>query len=228
MKLSNVSQEPSVIFNVDDPLHLQRVQCAIPGVYDPSTMDKELIPWIRPLGIGKHQTFSKPVKGNKVWVLKNESNYNECYYISMAEWDACAKEWIEANYDKDGELIMSKMNGSSSSQISYDTDDGIVAHIDEYKQQITPTGSILLHGNGGDVDIRDGNVFCGSNDGSYEYGVLGETLVRLLRDIGSNLQNCAGCTSGAYMTSAMSTHMTNAATLCASADKILTTRLKVN
>lgn len=228
MKLRDMSQEPSVIFEVEDPLHLQRVKCAIPGVYDPNTMDKELIPWIRPLGLNKHQNFSKPVVGNKVWVLKNEANYNECYYVFMAEWDAAAKEWIDAKGDKDGELIMSRMNGNSSSQISYDTEDGIVEHVGEYKQQIKSDGSLLHHGNGGDIDIRDGNVFCGSNDGSYEYGVLGETLVQLLRDIGSNLQSAAGCAAGPYMTSAMSTYMMKAASLCTSADKILTKVLKVN
>jgi len=228
MQFKNATFEPGVIFDAADPEHLQRIKCTIAGVYDPTTMDKELIPWIRPLCMNKHQNFSKPVEGNKVWVIMNNDNYNECYYIFMHEYDAEAKAWVDAKYDKDAELIMSRMNGNSTSQISYDTDDGIVEHVGEWKQQIKPDGTILHHGNGGDVDIKDGQVFCGSNDGDYEYGVLGETLVKLLKELGQHLSKASGKVAGAYMASAMSTDLMQASKVCTEADKILTKVLKVN
>lgn len=228
MLFKNVNIEPGVIIDTNDPEHLQRVKCTIAGIYDPSTMDKEVIPWIRPWMMNKHQNFTMPMVGNKVWVVINNDNYNECYYLFMHEYDQQTKAWVDAKYGKDAELILSRINGDSTSQISYDTDDGIVSHIGEFKSQITPTGNIINHGNGGDVDIRDGNVYCGSNDSEYEYAVLGETLVQLFQDLGSALSEASNCVAGAYMASSMKPILAKAAKICSEADKIKTKKLKVN
>ena len=74
MTLSNCELIPSVIYDTNDPLKLGRIKCVVPGFIDNSTMSLENMPWVRPLDMGRHQSFSKPVKGFKVWVLINKAN----------------------------------------------------------------------------------------------------------------------------------------------------------
>ena len=76
MTLSNCELIPSVIYDTNDPLKLGRIKCVVPGFIDNSTMSLENMPWVRPLDMGRHQSFSKAVKGFKVWVLINKANYS--------------------------------------------------------------------------------------------------------------------------------------------------------
>ena len=80
MQLSNCELLPGVIEDVEDPMKIGRIKCIIPGYVDPS-FSKENMPWVRPLFMYNHQSFSKPIKGYKVWILVNKVNYNEYWYF---------------------------------------------------------------------------------------------------------------------------------------------------
>ena len=72
----------SVVEYVDDPLKIGRIQASIPGVIHHApgqTEEKEALPWIRPFKMYCYQTFTKPLQGQKVWILMNKSNYLEQY-----------------------------------------------------------------------------------------------------------------------------------------------------
>lgn len=183
MNLKDFDIVPGVIINVDDPLKLGRVQCAAPGLFDPSVMDADVIPWCMPMQMNKYQMFSKPMKNAKVWIYNNKKNYNEFWYTNMFEMIDVTKQIVDEKYDHDLELIMSRKTVDGCVQISYDDIDGIRLKINEDCINLRPNGDIQCHGAGGEMNIIGGHVYTGNEDGEYEPMVLGNKLVEILAEM---------------------------------------------
>ena len=89
----------SVIEYVDDPLKIGRVRASIPGVIHHTTTVKEALPWIRPFKMYCYQTFTKPLKGQKIWVLVNKSNYNEFWWFPFFETTNIVQGYLNEYYE---------------------------------------------------------------------------------------------------------------------------------
>ena len=61
----------------NDPLRMGRIKCHIPGVMHTYITGEDALPWIRPFSMNARQSFSKPNKDDKVWVLASKTNVNE-------------------------------------------------------------------------------------------------------------------------------------------------------
>lgn len=182
MNFSDCEVVPSVIYNVDDPLKLGRIKCVIPGYVDNTTMSLENMPWVRPWFMWRHQSFSKPVKGFKVWVIINKANYNEYWYIPLYEYNDITKEYLEDVYDNDQpEIFMSHNNGGNHAMFTYDEKNGYNEKIGQHHIELHPDGHISIVGGQHQVDI-DGEVKVGASSGSYERAVKGETLKKEILD----------------------------------------------
>ena len=106
MLLNNCELIPGVVQSSKDPENLGRIKCVIPGVIDSETMSLENMPWAYPLGMAHYQSFSKPIEGQKVWVLINKSNYNEYWYLPFFEYNDKTKEYLNSGvYENDNPLI---------------------------------------------------------------------------------------------------------------------------
>ena len=55
MELDKVEFIPGVITDVDDPEKLGRVKCAAVGLFDERAMDKDVLPWVMPMNMGRYQ-----------------------------------------------------------------------------------------------------------------------------------------------------------------------------
>lgn len=180
MNLSNCEIIPSVIYDDKDPLKLGRIKCVVPGFIDSSTMSLENMPWVRPFGMTRHQSFSKPVKGFKVWVIVNKANYNEYWYIPFFEYNDISKEYLDGVYDNDQpEIFMSHNNGGNHSMLTFDETNGFNEKIGDNHIELHPDGHISLLGGQHEVDIN-GEVKVGQKDGDYNQAVKYEPLESIL------------------------------------------------
>jgi len=180
MQLHNCELLPAVIVDVEDPKKLGRIKCVIPGYVDPS-FSKENMPWVRPLSMYNHQCFSKPIKGYKVWVLVNKSNYNEYWYFPFFELNDVSKEFLESTYDKHNpEVIISHNCGGNHATLTYDEENGFSIRLGQHHIKLHPDGKITILGGDGIIEIEGSKIKIGNTGGTDEPAVLGDKLVTIL------------------------------------------------
>jgi len=227
MQLDNCELLPAVIVDTKDPMKLGRIKCVIPGYVDAS-FSNENMPWVRPLGMNCHQSFSKMMPGYKVWVLVNKSNYNEYWYFPFFEFTDISKEYLNEVYDDEQpEIIMSHNCGGNNVLMTYDEKNGYNTQIgNDNHIMIQPDGHISIQGGTGEVDIDGSKVKIGDKNGSYEKAVKGETLVKIL----SNLQTAMSLLLGACqgMLSPLAPGFREAQQALNSVESILCDNTKVN
>lgn len=183
MKFDDIEMLPGTIIDVDDPEKLGRVKCIIPSIFE-SSADKDIMPWIPQFGMSRYQAFSKMMPGAKVWVMQVKSNYNEFYYLPIMDKINTTKEFLEAKYDLNPEIVYMRDNAGQVSKITYDDEEGCMIYLNEFFINLTPEGDIHCHGNGADVHVKSGNVYIGSDeDGGHEPAVFGDKLSSILGDL---------------------------------------------
>ena len=192
MQLSNCELLPGVIVDSKDPLKLGRIKCVIPGYVD-AGFSNENMPWIRPLGMFNHQSFSKMMNGCKVWVVVNKSNYNEYWYFPLFELNDVAKNYLESVYDNDQpEILIAHNCGGNHALLTYDESNGFSMKIGQYQINLHPNGKItLLGGSNGIVEIDGGKVKIGKEGGTDEPAVLGNKLMDILKEMKSGFADLA-------------------------------------
>ena len=75
---------PGIVINAEDPENLLRVKAAVPGLFDPSTMDVEALPWVYRFPMCGYQQYSKLMNGSKIWIIRNTTNCFEFWYIPFS------------------------------------------------------------------------------------------------------------------------------------------------
>lgn len=199
MKLSDFDLLPGVVQNTSDPEHKGRIKCAIPGIFDPNTMPDETLPWVYPLCMTRYQSFTKMMKGSKVWVLNNKTNKLEYWYIPMFDYHTpLTKTFVSDNYDNDPEVVFFRDNGCGCGAYTYDDQGGHKLSINSDYINLKPGGKYEVKANEGKIKITGSLVYTGNDAGTYEPGVLGNTLVDLLTKLSGavgELQKAAGSCS---------------------------------
>ena len=139
MKFTDLELIPSVIINDIDPKKLGRVRCTVPGYINGETMAVSRMPWIMPLNMNGYQQFSHPMKGQKVWVIKNHTNENEYWYIPFFELNEDSKSYLSQVYDQDHpEILFSRNSGGYHALMTYDDKNGYIVNINEKVIKIKP------------------------------------------------------------------------------------------
>lgn len=188
MKFTDVEIIPGVVIDSEDPKFLGRVKCAAPGLFDPEVMDIEILPWCYPWFMIKYQSFSKMLKGCKVWIIRNLANKGEYWYLPMFEYIDASREYIANNYGNDPELIISRNNGGTIAQYYYDDTNGFVQKIgDDLYIKVNPSQRIELKAKDTHVKIEGSKVYTGNIEETYQQAVLGETLKDLLCDLQASM-----------------------------------------
>ena len=227
MTLSNCELIPSVIYDTNDPLKLGRIKCVVPGFIDNSTMSLENMPWVRPLDMGRHQSFSKPVKGFKVWVLINKANYNEYWYIPFFEYNDISKEYLDSTYEDQPEIIISHNNGGNHAMLTYDEKNGYNIKLGQHHIELHPNGHISILGGEMEVDI-DGEIKIGQKDVDYKRAVKGDPLKNILDELHQYFGELATAASNNSFTSHLSPGFEKCKTALANTESILSDKVKVN
>lgn len=209
MKLSDYEFFPGSIIDVADPKYLGRVKANVPTLFDPS-MNKDGLPWIYPFTMSGYQRFSKMTEGSKIWVLKNNTNYNEFWYIPMFELNQDTRDLVNSddNYEN-GEVLLSRNMGSMSVYIYYNDNDGIVIKYgDNNFIKINPDSEVILQAGSGRVKISDNHVYTGDGE-EGEPAVMGEQLKDILSQLATDLRTLGTtATPNPYTTALGSPFMT--------------------
>lgn len=196
MQLSNCELLPAVISDTKDPLKLGRIKCVIPGYVDAS-FSNENMPWVRPLGMTRHQSFSKMMPGFKVWVLVNKNNYNEYWYFPFFEFNDVSKSYLDSTYDNEQpEIIVSHNNGKNHAIFTYDESNGYSQKLGQNHIDIHPDGQIELLGNDGVVKIDGSKVYIGNNNDSMPHvAAFGDVIEEKLSNLQTKLYALAAACS---------------------------------
>lgn len=187
MKLKDCEVELSAVIDVNDDKKLGRIKVCKPGEYA-EDMDTECLPWVYPFEMNHYQSFSKLIKGAKVWTIKNKDNYDEYYYIPYPEQITVVKNYLAEHYEDDPEVIIARDNlgeDNTATLVTYDSKEGFVIKIKGTSIEVKPNNQIICKTPDVNVDIKDGVVYCGDPNGGFEPMIYGNKLV----DVLNNLRN---------------------------------------
>ena len=180
----------SVVEYNDDPMKIGRVRCSIPGViHHSSTPKKEALPWVRPFKMYCYQTFTKPLKGQKIWVMVNKSNYNEFWWFPFFETINIVQGYLNKYYDEDPDVFHARETFVTPVMSTWDNVQGYRQQIGEDFIDFYPNRQYKLKVNDCNINVTDGNILqCGGDNspaGEYEPAVMGkkcETLRGLMKE----------------------------------------------
>lgn len=226
MNLSNFKLLPAVIDNVNDPEKIGRVKCTIPGITDNSMICDDNMPWVNPLTMSGYQQFSNPIQGQKVWVLVDNNDNKNLWYIPLFEYIDITEDFVKEKYNNNAEVIFARNLGGQKAMFTYDDKDGIVLELRNSKVHLKQDGDIEIKSNDSNVRITGGVVYCGKEGENYEKAVYGERLVRLLENLRTEIEKLSGI-ANVYPTNHLSVPLSNVAMTIDTKD-LLCEHTKVN
>jgi hypothetical protein len=154
----------SVVDYDNDPLKIGRIKCTIPGVIHSDTTPEEGMPWIRCFRMGSYQTFSRPNKGQKVWVMVSKTNYNEFWYMPFHETIDITQDYIKEYYDENCDVLHARHSGNGDVMTTYDDEHGYNMKIGEDHINLTPKRQLEIDCNEKRIAIKGDYVLLGDKD----------------------------------------------------------------
>lgn len=179
MHLKDVDLVPAVIVDDKDPEKLGRIKVSCPSKFDTNTMDIEALPWVYPLTMSGYQSFYRPRRGSKVWLIDNVANYNEYWYIPLFELNADTQK-LSKQYNNN-DVLMSRNNGTNSLKVYGNDNEGFkMTYGDNMTIQLEPSGNINLKSPNVSAILSGEKMSVGAEGGEYEPTVLGKKLNNFL------------------------------------------------
>lgn len=167
----------SVVEYNDDPFKIGRIRCSIPGVISHETTPKEALPWVRPFKMYCYQTFTKPLVGQKVWVMVNKSNYNEFWWFPFYETIDIVQGYLNEYYDETPDVFHAREDFVTPVMHTWDDKQGYKWVIAEDYIDFFPTREFKLKVNECNINVVDNIIQIGGDgEGNYEKAVKGETF----------------------------------------------------
>lgn len=161
----------------DDPMHYGRIKCDIPGVIHSSAIDIEAypdaMPWVRPFKMHGYQTFSKPIVGQKIWVMISKTNYNEFWWFPFFETLDFVQDFITANYDSQPDVMHAREGSVGNAMFTYDDNNGYTIMLGDDHVSLKNDRSMEISFNDCKVKINGNKLYCGSDNADYEPCVMG-------------------------------------------------------
>lgn len=177
----------SVIEFVDDPLKIGRIRCSIPGVIHYSegqTEEKEALPWIRPFKMYCYQTFTKPLVGQKVWVLVNKTNYNEFWWFPFSETIDIVQGYLNEYYEETPDVFHAREDFVTPVMHTWDDKQGYKWVIGEDYIDFFPTREFKLKVNECNINVIDNIIQVGGDvEKPYEPAIKGKQMTTLLENL---------------------------------------------
>lgn len=159
----------------DDPLKVGRIKCTIPGVVHSTSTPKEAMPWIRCFKMGAYQTFSRPIKGQKVWVLISKTNYNEFWWFPFFETIDITQSYIEEYYNENCDVLHARHSGNGDCMMTYDDKQGYLTKIGDDHINLMPKRQYEVDCGDCRICIEGDNVYLGDkNKDTKEAAVMGQ------------------------------------------------------
>ena len=164
----------SVVEYDNDPLCIGRIKCTIPGVIHSDTTDEEAMPWVRCFKMGAYQTFSRPIVGQKVWVLISKTNYNEFWWFPFYENIDICQQYLEEYYDYQPDIFHARHTGNGDAMSTYDDKQGYLTKIGDDHINLRPNKELELDCQDCRMCIKSNKVYLGDKDeGKHEPAIMG-------------------------------------------------------
>lgn len=164
-----------VVLYDNDPLHNGRIKCVIPGVIHSDTTEEEAMPWIRCFKMGAFQTFSRPIKGQKVWILISKTNYNEYWWFPYFETIDITQAFLDEHYDDNPDVFHSRHSSNGDVMSTYDDQQGYFTKIGEDHINLKPNKEFELDTNNCRICIVEDKIYIGDkNKDPKEPTIMGE------------------------------------------------------
>ena len=177
----------------DDPLKVGRIKCTIPGVIHSSSTPEEAIPWIRCFKMGAYQTFSRPIKGQKVWVLISKTNYNEFWWFPFFETIDITQSYIEEYYNENCDVLHARHSGNGDCMMTYDDKQGYLTKIGEDHINLMPRRQYEVDCDDCRICIEGNKVYLGDkNKDTKEPAVMGTKCQIMRAKVAQALMTLAG------------------------------------
>lgn len=188
MKLNNCEILPGTVVCAEDPKKMGRIKAVVPGWFDNSSMNEEDMYWINPFSSGGgYQRVSKPLEGQKVWVLHDTTNEYEYYWIPMFETNI---NTTAAQQDFDYDVLVSRSGKGVGSQQFYTGQQGFVTRIGKNTMtNMTQGGDIINSSFGVEMSMKGGKAYVGQEGKCDQPMVLGNVLYELLGELKKGLNN---------------------------------------
>ena len=185
MKLSDCSLEYGVVQDANDPKKMGRIKAVVPGKFDNSSMKVEDMLWCMPLTTAGHQRVSKPMEGQKIWILHDKNNEYEYWYLPA--WETNTNTAV-AQQDDDYDVLVSREGKGLGAQQYYSGKQGFVTRIGNNASfEINQAEEIVAQSNGAQLATKGGQCFIGKTNDVTHPAVLGDKLFQLLGDLSASL-----------------------------------------
>jgi Mg2+ and Co2+ transporter CorA len=134
-----------------------------------------------------YQSFSKPIKGQKVWVLASKTNLNEFWWFPYFETTDFTQSFLDAHYDHHPDVLHSREH--SSSMISYDDFQGYMMQCGKTYVNVQQE-SVDIKANSCHVKISGDHVTLGkgTDSASYDKATNSKLMKEYLNKLGDLFQ----------------------------------------
>ncbi len=205
MLFKDIEAIPGVVVESEDPENLLRVKAAVPGIFDPSTMKVEALPWIYRFPMCGYQHYSKIMTGSRIWVLRNTKNYYEFWYIPFSHLNDNTLKAAKSEAD----VLISRYTGEADAQLYYNKEEGFKTTLGENYIQLDPGGNVINMSNGYSSKVYGEHYYAGKEGGEYEPMVLGNKLADLFKQLSADLDELASAAESSPYTSQLSMPIRN-------------------
>ena len=226
MNLMDYELFPAVVTDIKDARSLGRIRCTIPGEMDKSSIDEDLLPYVKPFA--SYGSFGVPQVGKKVWVLKNKrGDNNDYWYIPMYDPSANEHDYMLSNTGSDTEVIMSKDNGYTQAALTYDKKQGFMMKTgNNASMTMNDNGNVSIHTMNGRINISNDSI---SINDANEQAVLGNTLRNTLSELAQGLIDLSNIAMSCPYTTPLSTQLMNMGMKLSDAlNDILSDKIKIS
>ena len=179
----------------DDPMKFGRIKCEIPGVIHVDTTMKEAMPWVRPYKMYCYQTFTRPIVGQKIWVLISKTNYNEFWWFPLFETIDLVQNYLNEHYDFQPDVFNARNGALGDAIFTYDDKNGYRMKIEDDFIDFYPDRTFHLNIHDCDIHVTPENtLWCGGDEsaaGDYEPAVRGYQCVKLRENLQKQTIRCA-------------------------------------
>lgn len=203
----------SVVEYDNDPLKIGRIKCTIPGVIHSDTTDEEAMPWVRCFKMGAYQTFSRPIVGQKVWVLISKTNYNEFWWFPFYENIDICQQYLEEYYDYQPDIFHARHTGNGDAMSTYDDKQGYLTKIGDDHINLKPNKELELDCQDCRMCIKSNKVYLGDKDGKHEPAIMGNKCNKMRGSLKSEFEQLQIKATSNPHTSPLAKHFGNIATI---------------
>ena len=206
MTLGDFEILPGVVINADDPLKQGRVKACAPGLFDTSNMEMDDLFWINPFMMIGQQSFSKMELNSKIWILHNNANYFEYWYIPMFEINENSPEVMDMSAD----VLLSRSINGDTVQLYYSKEDGFNLNIGSNHIKLSSNAKLDMVAGSAQITANESGINLQQKDQELHPAAKADEIISALNTFCIDLTSVANAAIGNPFTACLGVPLMNA------------------